>query len=68
MTIEKAFAELIKSEEYKAVAKLQDSQGAKYRIYLKRHADKVLKTGAMVELLIAHGYTISANKAVKKNK
>jgi hypothetical protein len=68
MTIEEAFEELIASSEFKGVAKLKDSQGGKYRSYLSLHKKGSLKIGAMVPILVANGYTISANKASKKSK
>lgn len=77
MTIIEAFKEFIDSEDFKNTAKINDSLGAKYRIYKSRYTKidpkkpdaKVkgaLRVGAMVELLIANGYEITANKAVKK--
>ncbi|WP_325402804.1 hypothetical protein [Agriterribacter sp.] len=39
-----------------------------YRIYLNRFRKGELKAGAIVELLMANGYEIKANKVVKKGK
>ncbi len=65
MTLEKAFEELTKTEEFKAIAKKKTSLGAKHRIYLTRYKAGKLKAGAISEMLLASGYTISANKATK---
>ncbi len=68
MTLEQAFAELIESVEFKEIAKLKNSLGGKYRTYLTRYRNGALKSGAIVELLEAHGYEIKANKVVRKKK
>jgi len=68
MTIEKAFKELIASSEFKDIAKIKDSQGGKYRSYLSLYNKGSLKVGAMVSILILHGYTVSADKTVVKPK
>ena len=65
MTIEKAFEELVNSTKFKVIAKARDSQGGKCRAYLSRYNRGKLKAGAITEMLIANGYTISANKATK---
>ena len=67
MTIEEAFIELSNSEEFKATAKNKDSIGGKYRYYLSLFKASKLKTGALVDLLIANGYEIKAGKVEKKN-
>jgi hypothetical protein len=66
MTILEAFEELLTSEEYKRLAVGTGSKAGKYRLYISRHKKNSLGVGAMVELLIAHDYTITANKTVKK--
>lgn len=74
MTIEKAFEQLINTQEYKDICKQRDGVGSKYRTYRTRFNNMLneakgireLKAGAIVEMLIAHGYTITANRAVKK--
>lgn len=68
MEIHDAFEELIQSSDFKKVAKQQDSAGSKYRVYIKRFKEGTLGTGAMVELLITHGYKVTANKVSKKKK
>ena len=65
MTIEKAFEQFTQSEQFKEVARQTDSLGGKYRNYLSRYNRGKLKAGAITEMLIANGYTISANKATK---
>lgn len=67
MTIEQAFQQLIETKEYKDISKVNDGVGGKYRTYRMRFNKGELKAGAMVEILITHGYTITANKAVKKS-
>jgi hypothetical protein len=66
MTINEAFTQLTESASFKEIAKAKDSKGGKYRIYLSRFRAGQLKTGAMVELLIANGYEIKANHVTKK--
>ncbi|HTN08862.1 hypothetical protein [Agriterribacter sp.] len=66
MTLEEAFIDFTESEEFKEIAKKKDSFGSKYRIYLNRFRRGELKSGAIVELLMANGYEIRANKVVKK--
>jgi hypothetical protein len=67
MTLTEAFIHFTGTPEFKEIAKQKDSLGGKYRIYLKRFKEGQLKTGAIVELLVANGYEVRANK-VKKNK
>ena len=66
MTLNEAFIELSGSPEYKAIAKEKDSKGGKYRAWLTRFKNDKLKSGAIVEILIASGYQVSANKVVRK--
>lgn len=68
MTIEKAFAELTVSDDFKNIAKQNTPIGSKYRVYNRRFNRGELKFGAMAEILRVHGYTISASKTVKKKK
>lgn len=66
MTLQEAFSELIETPGYKDVAKQKNSLGGKYRLYLSRFKKGELKAGAIVEILLAHGYVITANKAERK--
>ena len=66
MTLNEAFTQFTESSDFKDIAKIDNAQGAKYRIYLSRFRAGNLKTGAIVELLIANGYEIKANKVTKK--
>ena len=66
MTLKEAFKQLAESVEYKDIAKQNNGIGGKYRTYKARYDNDELKAGAMVEILIANGYEIKANKAVKK--
>ena len=66
MTLEEAFIDFISADGFKDVAKLKNSEGGKYRVYLARFKSGELKTAAMVELLEANGYEIKANKVGKK--
>ncbi len=68
MTLEQAFKEFLTSEEYKEVAKQNTALGGKYRVYLTRYNRGELKSGAMVEILLANGYEVKANKVVKKKR
>ena len=67
MTLEEAFEELSKSGHFKEVAKRKDiPQGAKYRMSLSRFRKDKLGKAAIIELLEANGYEISAGKVEKK--
>lgn len=68
MTLEEAFKELINTQEYKDVAKEKNSLGSKHRTWLTRFKKGELKSGAIVEILIANGYEVTASKAVKKKR
>ncbi|MGN6267483.1 MAG: hypothetical protein ACTHM5_17530 [Ginsengibacter sp.] len=67
MTLEEAFKDFIQSDNYREVAKAGSSLGSKYRMYLSRFNAGKLKSGAIVELLIANGYEVKANKVKKVN-
>ncbi len=66
MTIQEAFVELANSDDYKKKARQKDSIGGKLRYYLSRFKAGKLKTGAIVDLLMANNYEISADKVEKK--
>lgn len=66
MTIDQAFQQLIETAEFKEIARVKDSKGGKYRSYLSLFKRGQLKVGAIVALLIDHGYEIKANKATRK--
>jgi hypothetical protein len=66
MTLNEAFIQFTESSFFKEIAKEKNSQGGKYRIYLTRFRSGHLKAGAIVEILIANGYEIKANKVIKK--
>ena len=68
MTLEQAFKEFLTSEEYIEVAKQNTALGGKYRVYLTRYNRSELKSGAIVEILLANGYEVTANKAMKKKQ
>ena len=68
MEIASAFKELIDSPEYKEICKQRDGPGGKYRSYKARSKAGTLGSGAMVELLIANGYEVTANKATKRTR
>lgn len=76
MSIVDAFEELIESDEYKNICKQRNGIGGKYRTYRirfnnivnKKTGERELKAGAMVEILIANGYTVTAHKIVSKRK
>jgi hypothetical protein len=65
MTLDQAFTELIASEEFKNIAKQPTPLGSKYRVYTMRYNRGELKAGAIVEILLANGYTVYADKGVK---
>lgn len=66
MTLNEAFIHFTESPDFKNVSKEKGSQGGKFRMYLSRFRSGKLKTGAIVEILIEHGYVIKANKGTKK--
>jgi len=66
MTLKQAFAQFIESKDYKEASTGRDNFAVKYRTYRSRFNKGELKSGAMVEMLQAHGYEISARKVVKK--
>jgi hypothetical protein len=66
MTLNEALIQFSESDEFKSIAKKNDGIGNKYRMYLSRFRAGQLKTGAIVELLIANGYEIKANKVARK--
>lgn len=68
VTLTEAFAQLIGSPEYLAKSKGQESEPKKYRTYASRFRAGTLKAGAMVEMLQAHGYSISAKRQKLKGK
>lgn len=61
-TITKAFEELMQSSSFKAIAKEKSSKGSHYRMMKSRYNRDTLKYGAMVDLLIEHGYTVTVKK------
>lgn len=67
MTLQEAFAAFLESPEYKEASKGQTNEAIKYRTYKQRFLKGELKSGAMVEMLQAHGYEIKAGKASKKD-
>lgn len=68
MTLEEAFVDFVNSNSYKEIVKQRDSLGGKYRAYLSRFKKGELKSGAIVEILLANGYEVIANKVVKKKR
>jgi len=68
MTLNEAFIQFSESDNFKEVAKLDSSQGAKYRIYLARFKADKLRYGAIAEILSKNGYEIKAHKVSKKKK
>jgi hypothetical protein len=66
MTLNEAFLELIRSEAFREKAKNNDALGGKYRLYISRFNKGELRAGAIVEILVANGYEVKANKAKKK--
>lgn len=68
MTLDEAFKQLSDSDQYRTIAKQRDGMGAKYRTYRYRFNQDKLKAAAMVELLITHGYKITASRATRTPK
>jgi hypothetical protein len=68
MTLDEAFIDFTNSEDFKEISKQRGSLGGKFRGYLSRFNNGKLKSGAIVEILLANGYTITAGKVEKKIK
>lgn len=66
MTLKEAFIDLVTSEDFKEIAKQRNSLGGKYRTYLSRFNAGKLRHGAMTEILEAHGYVVTVDKAEKE--
>jgi hypothetical protein len=62
MNFEEAFTDFIGSETFKEIAKQRTSLGGKYRTYMSRFSKGELKSGAIAEILLAHGYTIDVKR------
>lgn len=62
MNINKAMAELIGSEEFKAAAK----QNARLRVYMGRYKKGTLGNCGTIELLLEFGYTIEVKAPNRK--
>lgn len=65
MTLNEAFIQLVESDKFKEIAKQKNIAGGKSRSYLSRFKAGKLKSGAIVELLIANGYEVKADKVKK---
>lgn len=61
MTIHQAVMHLIGSESFQQKAKQRNTEGSKYRMFLKRFLDGMLKNGAAVDMLQAHGYDVNVD-------
>lgn len=68
MTIQKAFAELVNSAEFKEACKEVKGFGSKCRVYLSRYNNGKLALGAMVETLLSFGYKVDVTKGTVKKK
>lgn len=66
MTLDQAFIHFCESSEFKEIARQKTALGSKYRVYLRRFRNGELKSGAIVEILLANGYEVKANKVIKK--
>ncbi len=65
MTLDQAFKEFIPSENFKNIVEQPTPLGSKYRVYTMRYNRGELKYGAIVEILLANGYTVHADKVKK---
>ena len=68
MTIDAAFKQLVESPEFKEACRGEESPAVKNRVYLGRFRKGALKAGAMVEVLMANGYEVRADKVTKRRK
>ena len=68
MTIQEAFNSLVASDAFKNICKEKAGFGNKCRVYLSRFNSGNLGTGAMVEILLLFGYTVTVKGTAKKPK
>ena len=62
MTIHQAFEQLMATASFANIAKNKDKEGGHYRMCRTRFKREELKHGAMVDLLIEHGYKVTVKK------
>lgn len=65
MTIIEAFEQVMATGAYKDIAKQKNSKGSHYRMLKSRYRRGELKHGAMVDILIEHGYKIAVKNKEK---
>lgn len=62
MTITEAFEQLLATSAFKEIAKEKNTKGSHYRMLKSRYRHDKLKYGAMVDVLLEHGYKVSVKK------
>lgn len=68
MTINEAFQQLITSEDFKTKSRSKEPGSSTYRVQISRFNNGTLSAGALVDILLLHGYEITAKKTVRKKK
>ena len=63
MTIEEAYGQLMATATFRDIAKKKnDKGGSYYRMCRTRFKRETIKNGAMVDLLLEHGYKVAIKK------
>lgn len=62
MTIIEAFEQVMATASFKDIAKQKNTKGSHYRMHRSRYNRGILKYGAMVDVLLEHGYKVSVKK------
>lgn len=63
MTIKEAFEQVMETSAFKDIAKKRnDSKGSHYRMLKSRFNNGELRYGAMVDILLEHGYKVTVKK------
>lgn len=62
MTIEEAFEQVMATSTFRDIAKQKNTKGSHYRMLKTRFNRGDLKHGAMVDVLLEHGYKVTVKK------
>jgi hypothetical protein len=64
MTITESFEQVMATAAFRDIAKLKnDKKGSYYRMLRTRYNRDTLKHGAMVDILLEHGYKVNVKKS-----
>ncbi len=62
MTIIEAFEQVMATAGFRDIAKQKNTKGSHYRMLRTRYNRETLKHGAMVDILLEHGYKVTVKK------